>query len=92
MHPIEFEGQTHLIGANQPEYIPLPAQIDGNEIRTVWQLTPEEITAVSENGLIVMVTLSFGKPFQLVKFAVVGADYSDKSGQSVSDSDIPEQI
>ncbi len=46
MQPLKFEGANIVFGANQPEYIPLPAERVGKpqtgQINTCWELSPDE--------------------------------------------------
>lgn len=69
MKPIKFNGANVVYGANQPEYIPLPAERrpgQSGEIVTCWELSPEEIKRVQETGKIWLSLLTFGQPLQPV--------------------------
>ena len=69
MKPIKFEGANVVFGANQPEYIPLPAQVlpgEYGQIITCWELTPEELETVKKTGKIWLSVLTFGQPLQPV--------------------------
>jgi hypothetical protein len=62
-----------VLGANQPEYIPLPAiylDTASRPMITRWQLTDEERGAVANGADIVMSQLTFGNPFQPVHLQV----------------------
>ena len=67
--PIEI-----MIGAGQPEYIPLPAvYLDTTQrpMVTRWRLTDEERFAISAGADIVLQQLTFRHPFQPVNLQVV---------------------
>lgn len=69
MKPIKFEGVNVTFGANQPEYLPLPAQRlpgDCGQIVTCWELSPEEIKQVQRTGKIYLSVLTFNNPLQPV--------------------------
>ena len=74
MEPIKFEGANVVFGANQPEYIPLPAERRGNpqtgEVLTCWKLTTDELKTIQETGQIWLSLLTFGQPLQPVILAV----------------------
>lgn len=61
-----------VIAENQLEYLPLPALVVDNAEQTVitrWQLTPEEIEALKQNGgNLWMWTYTFGRGFQPTLF------------------------
>ena len=51
MEPIKFDGANAVFGANQPEYIPLPAEKRpgrSGEIVTCWELNPNEKKIIQE--------------------------------------------
>ncbi len=70
MKPIKFDGANVVFGANQPEYIQLPAERVGppdiGQINTCWELSPEEVKRVQEAGKIWLSVLTFGQPLQPV--------------------------
>lgn len=73
MEPINFKGANVVYGANQPEYIPLPAEKwPGNHggIVTCWKLSPEELARVKETGVIWLSMLTFNRPLQPVLLSV----------------------
>lgn len=73
MQPLNFEGANVVFAANQPEYIPLPAEYRGGksgEILTCWELTPDELKTVLETGKIWLGVLTFGQPLQPVILSV----------------------
>ena len=73
MKPIEFDGVNVVFGANQPEYIPLPAERRpgrSGEVVTCWELSPEELKRVQETGKIYLGLLTFGQPLQPVIMSV----------------------
>lgn len=70
MEPKKFEGANVVYGANQPEYIPLPAEKRGKErtgeVLTCWKLTDEERVLIQMTGELWISTLTFGLPLQPV--------------------------
>ena len=81
MDPIEFDGANVVYGANQPEYLPLPAEKRpgrSGEIVTCWELSPDELKRVQETGVIFVSLLTFGQPLQPVLVSVDKPDVYDK--------------
>ena len=73
MQPLNFEGANVVFAANQPEYIPLPAEYRGGksgEILTCWELTQEELQRIQETGKIWLGVLTFGQPLQPLLLSV----------------------
>ena len=73
MEPVNFEDANVVFGANQPEYIPLPAERrpgQSGEIVTCWELSPDELKRVQETGKIYLGLLTFGQPLQPVIMSV----------------------
>lgn len=73
MKPINFDGANVVYGANQPEYIPLPAERRPGrsvEVVTCWELSPDELKRVQETGKIYLGLLTFGQPLQPVIMSV----------------------
>lgn len=69
MSPVSFEGQNTVFGAEQPEYLPLPAHVDTlvpeGTVTTCWQLSPEDMASLAANGgRIWLQQLSFGMALQ----------------------------
>ena len=73
MEPIKFDGANVVYGAEQPEYVPLPAerrQGPSGEIVTCWELNPTEKMIIQETGKIWLSVLTFGQPLQPVLVSV----------------------
>lgn len=76
MTPVEPQESSGLVtpivlGAGQPEYIPLPALIDAaGTVITEWEPTAEELAILMNGGRIRIETLTFGHPFQPVRVGV----------------------
>lgn len=73
MEPIKFDGVNVVFGAEQPEYMPLPAervQSEYGQVNTCWELSPEEIKKVRETGHIFVSLLTFGQPLQPILVSV----------------------
>lgn len=64
MRPSEFPEQTVVWAEDQPPYLPLPAWTDGQETRTLWQLTWCERLTVLLTGRLWLRQLNFGRPLQ----------------------------
>lgn len=81
MQPLNFEGANIVFGANQPEYIPLPAERVGKpetgQINTCWELSPDELKQIQETGKIWVSLLTFGQPLQPVLVSVDKPDVHD---------------
>ena len=81
MEPIKFDGANVVFGANQPEYMPLPAERVGKpengQIITCWALSPDELKKVQETGQIYVSLLTFGQPLQPVLVSVDKPDAYD---------------
>jgi hypothetical protein len=70
-----------VLGANQPQYTPLPAiYIDSisRAMVTRWQFSEEERAAVAGGADLVLQQLTFGSPFQPVNLQVVMPDQDPK--------------
>ena len=81
MEPIKFDGANVVFGANQPEYVPLPAERVGKpetgQINTCWALSPDELKKVQGTGQIYVSLLTFGQPLQPVLVSVDKPDVYD---------------
>lgn len=78
MEPVEIEcdeiaciqGYKSVVFAkDQPEYLPLPALSDGNEVITKWKLTDKEIKDIFDTHEIYLKVLTFGQPLQPVRLS-----------------------
>lgn len=73
MKPKNFDEADIVFGANQPEYIPLPAKrgerLKDGEIHTCWELSPEELEEIQKTGVIWLSILTFGNPLQPVSLS-----------------------
>lgn len=66
--PISQDGYREVVFAkDQPEYIPLPALTDGQEVITSWSLDWKERIIVLLSGRVGLRLLTFGKPLQPIK-------------------------
>jgi hypothetical protein len=66
-----------IYGANQPEYVPLPAvylDTPSRAVITRWRLTDEERNAVAAGADIVLSLLTFGQPLAPSHMQVVMPD------------------
>ena len=65
MTPIRFPDQNRILGANQPEYLPLPAHMtkDGLAI-SCWRLTWRERIRLLFTGKLWLMQLTFNEPLQ----------------------------
>lgn len=73
MRPCKFEGANVMYGANQPEYVQLPAEYLGGQhgqINTCWELSGEEVERIRLTGQIWLSVLTFGQPLQPVLLSV----------------------
>ncbi len=64
MTPVKFPEQNVVFAKDQPEYLPLPAWTNGQEVTSCWRLTWRERFAVLIKGRIWLTQLTFGQPLQ----------------------------
>lgn len=68
MNPIEFVEQTVIMGANQPEYSPLPTHLNRNDpegrLTFCWRFTWRERLKLLWTGKLWHQVLTFGSPLQ----------------------------
>jgi len=75
MRPIEFPGCNAIFGADQPEYMPLPAyRSPQGEVTACWQLTDDERAEVARTGQVFVTLLSGSRPLTPHYVAVVGPE------------------
>lgn len=68
MKPIAFKGQNIVFGADQPEYLPLPAlRMPDGEVITCWELDAAEIESIVKNKCFYLSQLSFNQPLQPIR-------------------------
>lgn len=81
MKPVSFNDEVPAgwrkleLGKDQPEYQTLEAlvSLDGQVI-TVWELEAEELAQLCTGGRLMLTTLTFNRPFQPVRLAVLGGE------------------
>jgi hypothetical protein len=64
MKPIKFPFANITFAKNQPEYMPLPAWTDGNQVVSGWSMTWLERIKVLLSGVIWIRQVTFGQPLQ----------------------------
>lgn len=67
MTPIKFEGVTHTLAEDQPQYLPLPIQRLHDEVENViscWKLTDEDIAQLKITKIIWVSQWTFGNLLQ----------------------------
>ena len=64
MKPVEFPQQNATLAEDQPEYLPLPVCIIGDEVISCWRFSFWERVKVLFYGRLWLRQLSFGKPLQ----------------------------
>lgn len=62
MKPIRFKEQNCTYAENQPEYLPLPAFKDNNEVVSCWSLSLAERLRLLFTGRLWVSLMTFGKP------------------------------
>jgi hypothetical protein len=72
MTPIEFSQQNVVYGAEQDEYLPLPAYQNRGLgiVITAWQMSDEERETFLKTGIIYLQTMTFNQPLQPVQFFI----------------------
>lgn len=66
MHPVTFYGANRVLGADQPEYQPLPVHIEDSPYKCAtacWQLTWRERLRLLITGKIWQQTYTFGRSY-----------------------------
>jgi len=75
MKPIKFKESNICIGENQPDYLPLPAFLDNEDVHVpmtmCFELSDEEKRQVAETGQIWITILTFGSPFHPIMDSVI---------------------
>lgn len=67
MKPISFPGSNVIFGANQPEYLPLPAlKTDDGEVISCWQCSAEDLEEINRTGKVYLKQSTFNGPLQPV--------------------------
>lgn len=77
MKPVDFPGTNAIFGKDQPQYLPLPAMRlydEHDTLITCWELSVDEIDAVTKSGRIYISMLNFGRPLTPLR---VMAELSD---------------
>lgn len=65
MKPVEFTGCNVLFGADQPEYLPLPAlRLPDGDVITCWEITDEELSEIVKTKRIYFSQLTFYQALQ----------------------------
>ena len=74
--PTLHDGARLVVFAkDQPQYIPLPASVDGDGVvMTEWELTAEELTRLFTGGRIRLWVRTFGQPLQPVSLEAIDAE------------------
>lgn len=86
MEPIKFDGANVVYGANQPEYILLPAKKRPNgEVITCWKLSPEELKQIQETGVVWCAVLTFNEPLQPILLATEILDTTPLGDETIRD-------
>lgn len=60
---------------DQPEYLPLPANVDSQHTETKWRLDWKERLHILFCGTLYMTTRNFGSPLQPIRLSVLRDDY-----------------
>ncbi|MBS3648756.1 hypothetical protein KEU06_08955 [Pseudaminobacter sp. 19-2017] len=62
--PVAFAGQTDILGAPKGSagVKPLPCYMDGSQVISAWQLSPEEIEEVLRTGIVWCFVMSSNQP------------------------------
>jgi len=64
MKPIEFPEQNTVFAKDQPEYQPLPALVDKQQVISCWELSDDEIKTILETKKIWLSLMTYGYPLQ----------------------------
>ena len=84
MIPTSFQEVNCVLGANQPQYLPLPVhnwkddifpfQYQG-KMTMSFQLTDEERKRIEDTGLLWLTVLTFNEPFQPILLETIKPDF-----------------
>lgn len=69
MIPIYFDGHNVVFAKNQPEYLPLPAKVEGNRSTFCWKLSWRERLTILLRGILWHQVLNFREPLQPQKLS-----------------------
>jgi len=79
MNPIQPEAragaQVVTFAKDQPEYLPLIANIKGPYVETKWSLTWKERWQVLRHGTLYLTLMTFGKPLQPIRMSILRDEY-----------------
>jgi len=64
MKPLDFPGTNVVFAANQPEYQPLPAKVEGGLATTCWRPSWRELWRIIRYRKIWLHQLTFDNPLQ----------------------------
>lgn len=84
MKPVKFAEANATFGANQPEYQPLPAMVNGDVVVSCWELTDEEKQQVMKEGKIWLGVMTFGQALQPVLLTCDKSDVITESSNTES--------
>lgn len=78
MKPIKFKGHNIVVGENNKEYLPLPAQLfpDG-ELITCWKFSNEEVENIIKSKCMYIRIYTFNNPMQPILPTVLLEDSMD---------------
>ena len=79
MIPTSFQEVNCVLGANQPQYLPLPVHNWKDDIQgkmtMCFQLTDEERKRIEDTGLIWLTVLTFNEPIQPILLETIKPDF-----------------
>lgn len=80
--PRDIGGRNVVYGADQPEYLPLPAWTDGQQVIERWRLSWRDRLRALLGGDLFIHVQTFGQPIQPI---IVSFDWSDLDSGEDSD-------
>ena len=76
MTPTSFQEVNCVLGANQPQYLPLPVHNwPQGKMTMCFQLTDEERKRIEDTGLLWLTVLTFNQPFQPILLETIKPDF-----------------
>lgn len=91
MKPVEFPEQNTVIAKDQPQYQPLPALTDGQEVISCWELSDEEMQHLMKTKKIYLSCMTFGQPLQPLYMSARKSELMNVDDETQTETEIKSQ-